>query len=135
METINGAYSSAKIFTTKNKATALDSYAEVQLQMLCDNTISSNSLIRVMPDVHPGKVGMIRLTMTLGTKVMPNLLGIDLGCGMTLAQIKGKKPEFQRLDTVIRENIPSGFNIRKTPHHMALLFDLTKLHCRWTRSD
>lgn len=129
MEIINGAYSSAIIFTTKNKTTALDPYAKAQLQMLCDDAISSDSLIRVMPDVHPGKVGTIGLTMTIGTKIMPNLLGIDIGCGMSLAQIKGRKPEFQRLDTIIRENIPSGFNIRKTPHRMADLFDLTKLYC------
>ncbi len=129
MEIINGAYNSAKVFTTKNKATALDPYAAAQIQMLCDNEISCNSHIRVMPDVHPGKVGTIGLTMTVGQKIMPNLLGIDIGCGMTLAQIKGKKTEFQKLDTVIRENIPSGFSIRKNPHYMADSFDLTRLHC------
>lgn len=129
MEIINGAYSSAKVFTTKNKSTALDSYAKAQLQMLCDNDISLGSIIRVMPDVHPGKVGTIGLTMTIGSKIMPNLLGIDIGCGMTLAQINGKKPEFQRLDTIIRENIPSGFHVRKTPHYMSEFVNLTELHC------
>lgn len=129
MNIIKGTYSSAKLFTTKNETTAIDNYAVAQLQMLCDNKISEGCIIRIMPDVHPGKVGTIGLTMTIDKKIMPNLIGIDIGCGMTLAQIKGKKTEFQKLDTVIRENIPSGFCIRKIPHYMAISFDLSRLHC------
>ena len=83
MKTINGIYASANIFTTANTKTAIDYYAIQQLQMLCDNEVASNSIIRVMPDVHPGKVGTIGLTMTIGSKVLPNLIGIDIGCGMT----------------------------------------------------
>ncbi|MEE1101184.1 MAG: RtcB family protein [Agathobacter sp.] len=60
---------------------------------------------------------------------MPNVIVIDIGCGMTLAKIKGKVKEFQRLDTVIRENVPSGFTIRTKPHHKALDFDLSSLYC------
>ena len=129
MKTINGAYTSAKIFTTNNEATAIDSYAISQLQLLCDNETAKGCTIRVMPDVHPGKVGTIGLTMTIGDKLMPNLVGIDIGCGMTLAQIKAKKVEFQKLDTVIRENVPAGFDIRKKVHRFADDFDLTRLRC------
>lgn len=129
MKTINGSYASAKIFTTQNIDTAIDQYAVSQLQMLCNNETASGSIIRVMPDVHPGKVGTIGLTMTVGNKLMPNLVGIDIGCGMTLAQIKGKKIEFQKLDTVIRENVPSGFSIRKKIHRFAEEFDFSKLYC------
>ena len=111
METIKGAYTSAQIFTTNNKETAIDQYAIAQLQMICDQESSKGCRIRVMPDVHPGKVGTIGLTMTIGEKIIPNLIGIDIGCGMTLAQIKGKKIEYQKLDTVIRDSVPSGFNI------------------------
>ena len=129
MKTIHGAYGSATIFTTFNEATAVDDYALAQLQLLCDNEVSENSVIRVMPDVHPGKVGTIGLTMTVGDKVMPNLIGIDVGCGMTLAQIKGKKVEFQKLDTVIRDCVPSGFSIRSKAHRFADEFDFTRLKC------
>lgn len=129
MKTINGIYSSANIFTTNNPANAIDNYAIQQIQMLCDNETSRNCQIRLMPDVHPGKAGTIGLTMTLGSKVMPLLTGIDIGCGMTLAAIKGKKIEFQRLDTIIRENIPSGFSIRNKPHRFAAEFDFSKLYC------
>lgn len=129
MKEINGIYASAKIFTTNNESNAIDTYAMAQLQMLCDNQALSGSRIRVMPDVHPGKVGTIGLTMTIGSKIMPNLTGIDLGCGMSLARIKGKVKEFQKLDSIIREHIPSGFQIRAKVHHMAQAFDYDKLLC------
>ena len=129
MKTMNGIYASAKIFTTNNETTAIDDYAIHQLQMLCDNPVTEESHIRIMPDVHPGKVGTIGLTMTIGTRIMPNLIGIDIGCGMTIAEIKDKKVEFQKLDKVIRENIPSGYAIRKKIHRYAEEFDFERLYC------
>ena len=129
METIKGAFTSAQIFTTNNKETAIDQYAISQLQMICDQESSKGCRIRVMPDVHPGKVGTIGLTMTIGNKIIPNLIGIDIGCGMTLARIKGKKIEYQKLDTVIRDCIPSGFSIRTKAHRFALEFDFDALRC------
>lgn len=129
METIKGAYTSAQIFTTNNQETAIDSYAVAQLQMICDQESAKNCSIRVMPDVHPGKVGTIGLTMTIGNKIMPSLIGIDIGCGMTLAQIKAKKIEYQKLDTIIREQVPSGFAIRSTAHRFAKDFALDELKC------
>ena len=103
MKTIEGTYTFANIFTTNNEVHAIEDYALAQIQMICDQEASKNCRIRVMPDVHPGKVGPIGLTQTLGDKIILNLLGIDIGCGMTLAQIKGKKIEYQKLDTVIIE--------------------------------
>lgn len=129
METIKGAYTSAQIFTTNNKETAIDQYAISQIQMICDQESSKGCRIRVMPDVHPGKVGTIGLTMTLGEKIIPNLIGIDIGCGITLAQIKGKKIEYQKLDTVIRDCIPSGFHVRTKVHRFAKEFDFDALRC------
>lgn len=129
MEIIKGAYTSAQIFTTNNKETAVDQYAISQLQMICDQESSKGCRIRVMPDVHPGKVGTIGLTMTIGEKIIPNLIGIDIGCGMTLAQIKGKKIEYQKLDTVIRDSVPSGFSIRANAHRFTGEFDFDALRC------
>lgn len=129
MKTLNGVYTCATIFTVNNETYAIDNYAVHQLQMLCDNETLKDSRIRVMPDVHPGKVGTIGLTMTIGDKIMPNLLGIDIGCGMTLGKIKGKKVEFQKLDTVIRQNIPSGFAIRQKAHRFSNEFPFEKLRC------
>lgn len=129
METIKGAYTSAQIFTINNPQNAIDQYARAQIQMICDQESSKDCRIRIMPDVHPGKVGTIGLTMTIGNSIIPNLIGIDIGCGMTLAQIKGKKIEYQKLDTVIRDRIPSGFNIRTKPHRFVDKFNFNKLIC------
>ena len=129
MKTIDGTYTSAQIFTTENDATAIDDYALAQIRLICDQEASRGSLIRVMPDVHPGKVGPIGLTMTIGEAVLPNLVGIDMGCGMTLFQIKGKKVEGQKLDAVIRDAVPAGFAVRSKPHRLADTFDFGALRC------
>ena len=124
MEIINGIYASAKIFSE-----TAEEYALAQIQMICDNEVSKGSVIRVMPDVHPGKVGTIGLTMTVGERILPNLVGIDIGCGITLAKLKQKKVEFRKLDTVIRENVPVGGCIRKKIHRYSQEFDFSRLRC------
>ncbi len=129
MKTVNGVYTSAKIFNTNTTEYSIDDYAIAQLQALCDNEAFEGCKLRVMPDVHPGKVGTIGFTSTLGKRILPNVIGIDMGCGMTLAQVKGKTKEFQKLDVVIREHVPSGFSTRKSVHHMTGAVDLTKLYC------
>ena len=129
MKNIIGKYAEAIIYNTNESEHSVDDYALVQIQNLCDSSSFAESKIRIMPDVHPGKVGTIGFTSTLGPTVMPNVIGIDIGCGMTLARIKGKVKEFQKLDTVIRENVPSGFSTRSKVHHKAETFDLSKLHC------
>jgi RNA-splicing ligase RtcB len=128
LRTINGVFTSATIFTTTNNQTNIDEYALAQLQMLCDNEASKGCKIRVMPDVHPGKVGTIGLTMTIGERILPNLVGIDIGCGMTMAQINTKRIEYQKLDTVIREKVPSGTYIHSKAH-LSAAFDFTSLCC------
>jgi len=127
---MNGTYTSAKVFTTENSSTAIDDYALAQIQMLCDNEVLSGCKIRVMPDVHAGNVGPVGLTMTVGGKIMPGLVGIDIGCGMTMAKIRETKVEVQKLDTVIRDRVPSGFSIRKDPHPKGILFDYGQLYCK-----
>ena len=125
MKIVNGIYTSANIFTDN-----IDEYALAQIQQLCDQEALKGCKIRVMPDVHPGKVATIGLTTTLGNQILPNLIGIDIGCGVTLARIKAKKVEFQKLDKVIRGQIPSGFSIRKKPHRFCEDFDFSELYCK-----
>ena len=93
MKIVNGIYTSANIFTDN-----IDEYALAQIQQLCDQEALKGCKIRVMPDVHPGKVATIGFTTTLGNQILPNLIGIDIGCGVTLARIKAKKVEFLNLD-------------------------------------
>lgn len=82
-----------------------------------------------MPDVHPGKVGTIGFTATVGNRIIPNVVGIDIGCGVTLAKLRQKKVEFQKLDKVIWENIPSGFHTHQKPHRFCEAFDFARLNC------
>lgn len=128
-----GKYAKAKIFVTNNEETSIEETALNQVKALCHNPAAEGSKIRVMPDVHAGKGCVIGLTMTLGDKVMPNLVGVDIGCGITMMRFTAKKKDldFNRLDKVIRENIPSGFSVREKPLTVAgaIRQDLEKLHC------
>ena len=127
MITIYGKYTNAKVYTVENELYSLDEYARKQLQMICDNPVAQGSKIRVMPDVHPGKVGTIGLTMTVKDIILPSFVGVDIGCGMTIAKIKTKALQFQQLDSVIRENVPVGSAIQKKEHKFADRIDLSKL--------
>ena len=129
MLTIYGKYTNAVVHTVKNEEYAIEDYARAQLQMICDHPSAEGSKIRVMPDVHPGKVGTVGLTMTVGDSILPSLVGVDIGCGMTLAKIKARNIEFQQLDTVIRDNVPSGCGIREKEHKYADRIDLEELRC------
>lgn len=127
---IKGAIGKAFIYATNNTETALDGYARAQLQLLCDNEASRDAKIRVMPDVHPAKVCTVGLTMTVGARILPQVVSGDIGCGVTIAKIRKFSPNFQKLDTVIREKIPSGAKIRQKAHPMAQSFELSNLCAR-----
>ena len=107
----------------------VDQYAIAQVQMIADNEAAKGSRICVMPDVHPGKVGPVGLTMTVNDSVMPALIGIDIGCGMSMAKLGKIRKDYQKLDAVIRECVPVGFRIRNTSHVDAMSFDLDGLIC------
>ena len=93
---IEGKYTIAQVYTTKDAATAIDDYAVAQIQALVDNPIHEGCKVVVMPDVHPGVVGTIGYTQTVNQAIMPNVVGIDIGCGMTLAKVKGRIKDFQK---------------------------------------
>ncbi|MBQ6888533.1 MAG: RtcB family protein [Lachnospiraceae bacterium] len=124
MKIVKGMYTEAKIFTDD-----VETYTEAQVKMICDNEVADGSIICMMPDIHPGKIAPIGLSMTVTDKVIPQLLGVDIGCGMTCVKLNKNNAEFQKLDRIIRENVPSGFVIRKEPHHMAEEFSYEGLHC------
>ena len=130
MDNITGRFASASVF-----ATSIEDYARSQIRMILDNQVSVNSKVCIMPDCHPGKVGPIGLTMTVTDKIIPQLMGVDIGCGMLVAKVEGRL-EFPKLDRVISENVPSGFGIRKTPHNKAGFEVISDLRClRAVNSD
>ena len=127
---INGKYANARIMCIgATPGENIEQYALSQIQMIADQEASKGSNICVMPDVHPGKVGPIGLTMTIKDAVNPSLVGIDIGCGMTMTKLGRIKKEYQKLDTVIKNKVPAGFKIRDNAHDMATKFDFEKLIC------
>ena len=122
-----GDIGEAIIYTVDDEKMAIDDYAIAQLKLLCDNEVSRGSKIRVMPDVHPSKVSTVGLTMTVEDRILPNLVGIDIGCGVTIAKLKEFRPEYQRLDKVIRENISTTKGTRVKAHNLANTFNFEEL--------
>ena len=70
MKTVKGIYAEAKIFTDD-----VEEYAEAQVKMICDNETAAGSRICMMPDIHPGRIAPIGLSMTVTDRVIPQLLG------------------------------------------------------------
>lgn len=124
MITLNGKYNSAKVFTN-----TIDEDAVAQIIEICNQPLSKGSRIRIMPDVHAGAGCTIGTTMTVTDKVVPNIVGVDIGCGMETVRLKEKHIELQKLDKLIYEKIPSGFEIRDKAHRYAEKIDLTRLFC------
>ena len=121
---IKGKYSEAKVFAKTVEETATE-----QIRMLCDMAYTADSKIRIMPDVHAGAGCTIGTTMTVHDKAVPNLVGVDIGCGLEITKLKDKHIEYEKLDKLIREKIPSGRNIRKESHKFAQEIDLSELRC------
>lgn len=121
---ITGKYNTAKIFTNK-----LEASAEGQIRTMCDQPFTADNKIRIMPDVHAGKGCTIGTTMTIGDKIVPNLVGVDIGCGMETVKFKTKRLELPKLDNFIRQNIPCGKEIRETPHRSHEKINIDELRC------
>ena len=121
---IQGKYNTAKVFTD-----VVDSTSIAQIVELCNQEFAGNSQIRLMPDVHAGAGCTIGTTMTITDKIVPNLVGVDIGCGMETVRIREKHIELQKLDKLIYQKIPSGFAIRQKPHPYLREVDLLQLRC------
>lgn len=121
---INGKYNSAKIFTD-----VVDEASIAQVILLCNQEFSQGSRVRLMPDIHAGAGCTVGTTMTIADKIVPNLVGVDIGCGMETIKIKEKHIELQKLDKLIYEKIPSGFNIREKTHRYIEQICLQDLSC------
>lgn len=110
-----------KIFTNNIEQSAKD-----QIDLLLEQEAFQNCKIRIMPDVHAGAGCVIGFTGNLGDKVIPNIVGVDIGCGMLCVSLGDVDLDLKKLDNVIKENIPSGMNV----HNESVgYFDFTKLYC------
>lgn len=122
MKTIKGQYNEAIVFTDH-----LDEKAYEQIRELCNQEFTRDSRIRIMPDAHAGAGCAIGTTMTVTDKIVPNLVGVDIGCGMFVSMISKTNIDFGKLDRVIRKMVPSGFAVRQAPHEYNRLIDLERL--------
>lgn len=124
MQNIYGKYNTAKVFTN-----VIEETAEVQIQTLCNQEFVKDNVIRIMPDVHAGAGCTIGTTMTIKDKIVPNLVGVDISCGVTVAELSTCNLDLQVVDDVIRSNIPAGMNIRDIPLKQADTIPLNNLKC------
>ena len=121
---VNGKFNTAKIYTD-----VVDEASIAQVITLCNQEFTTESRIRLMPDIHAGAGCTIGTTMTITDKVVPNLVGVDIGCGMETIRLRETHIELQKLDKLIYEKIPSGFNIRDKAHRYVDQIDLSGLCC------
>lgn len=110
-----------KIFTEN-----IEEEARKQIDTLIAQPAFQDCKIRIMPDVHAGKGCVIGFTADLGDKIIPNIVGVDIGCGMRTVELGKVDIDFEKLDRVIRKKIPYGLNINKEP---STPFNLKELRC------
>lgn len=124
---LNGKYNSAKIYTDN-----VDNETISQVINLCNQSFVEGSTIRIMPDCHAGKGCTIGTTMTISDKVVVNLVGVDIGCGVAGIKLDAKL-DLYRLDDVIRKYVPHGFSVHSKSREKLLKetfnIDLNAIRC------
>lgn len=126
------------MFEIKGKVNTAICYARVvedeaidQIRRMCDYEFTEGSRIRIMPDVHAGKGCTIGTTMTITDKAVPNIVGVDIGCGMYTVNIGKADVDFEKLDAAAHF-IPSGMNVWEGRQER---FDLQALRCYRSLKD
>lgn len=122
---LTGKYNKAKVFTNNIEETAISQIIE-----LCNQEFVKDSRIRIMPDVHAGAGCTIGTTMTINDKVVPNLVGVDIGCGMKVVELGEVDIDFNKLDDVIRKYIPSGQLVNEIEYNGNFKNELNNLKCK-----
>ena len=117
---IKGKYVTAICYTKVIEEEAID-----QIQRMCNYELTRDSKVRIMPDVHAGKGCTIGTTMTVTDRVCPNVVGVDIGCGMYTVKFKNDIIDFQKIDEACHF-IPSGMHVWEGRMER---FDLTTLKC------
>ena len=117
---IKGKYATAVCY-----AKVIEDEAIEQIKRMCDYELTEGSEIRIMPDVHAGKGCTIGTTMTIADKACPNVVGVDIGCGMYTVKLKNKELDFEKIDEACHF-IPSGMNVWEGRMER---FDLSDLKC------
>ena len=127
MKEIIGKYTSAKIFNDKIEDN--DSTVWQIKELINEHEAFAGSKVRIMPHLRSDLCFPIGLTATATDKVTPGIVDDDLGCGVTLAKVKVRELDFEKLDDVIRKCVPSGSKLFKNPHRFADQVDFDRLYC------
>ncbi|WP_075618463.1 RtcB family protein [Paenisporosarcina indica] len=122
MKIINGKYSDATVFTNN-----IDEVTVSQIETFLNEELTRGANVRIMPDCHAGKGAVIGTTMKVMDRVVPNLVGVDIGCGMLCVEIHKQEIDFSKLDAAIRALIPSGQSVRATAHDFISHIELEKV--------
>ncbi len=117
---IEGRYATAKCFATQVQESAIE-----QILTMCNTPFAEGCSVRIMPDVHAGKGCTIGTTMTIRDKVVPNVVGVDIGCGMYTVRLGSDELDLRRLDEACH-SVPSGFSVWEGRRKR---FDLAQLAC------
>jgi tRNA-splicing ligase RtcB (3'-phosphate/5'-hydroxy nucleic acid ligase) len=120
MKILQGQYNTAKVFTDNIESEACD-----QIKTLLDQEVFSRSKVRIMPDVHAGKGCVVGFTMTLDGDIplVPNLIGVDISCGMLSVNLGPYDIDYKGLDTFIRSNIPYGHEVNDMKYTRAKMYE------------
>ena len=108
---VQGKFNNAIIYSDSS-----DDKAVSQIINLCDQDFTTGAKIRIMPDYHYGAGCTIGFTANLGNKVVPNLVGVDIGCGMFVVKLDIGVIDLEKLDDIMHRNIPSGFHSHDEPY-------------------
>jgi RNA-splicing ligase RtcB len=127
MKIIEGKFNNAIIYTDN-----FDESTSSQIIQLLDQDFTKDLKIRIMPDCHAGMGCVIGTTMTVKDKIVPNLVGVDIGCGMLTVKLGRINLELVSIDKFISENIPYGMNVHNEEQEIDV--DITKLRC-WNKID
>jgi tRNA-splicing ligase RtcB len=119
---VKGFYNTAIVY-----ADNVDAKAIAQIEDLCNQEFTTGSKIRIMSDVHSGAGCTIGTTMTITDTVVPNLVGVDIGCGLEVVRLEERTVDLDLLDRTIYSLIPAGFSIRKQPHRYNAQIDTSAL--------
>ena len=114
-----------KVATAIAYANVIDDAAIEQIRRMCNYAFTEGSKIRIMPDVHAGKGCTIGTTMTIHDKAVPNVVGVDIGCGMYTVRLLETEIDFEHLDEAAHY-VPSGMNVWEGRKEA---FDLEALRC------
>ncbi len=109
-------------------ARTVEDTAKAQIERMATSEAYGDCTVRIMPDCHAGAGCTIGTVIALKDRIVPNTVGVDIGCGMLVVNIGKIDVDLQRLDRVVNNEVPSGFNIHEKPVTTVALID--RLHCR-----